>query len=312
MSVAAIFSSAIVANGSKLPAKLSQGSAESTVLTLLASGRIPLNEVSALAWDGDDVLAIGDNSADLVRFRFSEKNLKVVKVENVENSLKKAGIDEKKPGFEALVADAQNLYFLSEHASKIVVLKKEDLSFRSVIELKLTDSSLEKDWNADDNSRGEGMVLLNNGHILVAKEKKPSALLEFAPNEKKPKSFFGKNAVSFLDKFPLPDGHSIAFHLVKSWTLDATTSKSVKDVSELEVSSNGDLFFASAKSKLLGKVGVRLELGNEFFQPSKIWKLPKELKTLEGFVFQKDGTLIVATDTKKADLNNVFVLSALK
>jgi hypothetical protein len=36
-------------------------------------------------------------------------------------------------------------------------------------------------WSDPKGSRGEGMVLLPGGHLLVAKEKKPAALIEFGP-----------------------------------------------------------------------------------------------------------------------------------
>jgi hypothetical protein len=36
-------------------------------------------------------------------------------------------------------------------------------------------------WSDPKGSRGEGMVLLPGGHLLVAKEKKPATLIELGP-----------------------------------------------------------------------------------------------------------------------------------
>jgi hypothetical protein len=38
-----------------------------------------------------------------------------------------------------------------------------------------------QEWSDPKGSRGEGMVLLPGGHLLVAKEKQPAAFIEFGP-----------------------------------------------------------------------------------------------------------------------------------
>jgi hypothetical protein len=42
-------------------------------------------------------------------------------------------------------------------------------------------SEIAQAWSDPKGSRGEGAVLLPGGHLLVAKEKKPAAFIEFGP-----------------------------------------------------------------------------------------------------------------------------------
>ena len=46
--------------------------------------------------------------------------------------------------------------------------------------------ALDSAWKAQPNSRGEGMLLMKKGHVLVLKEKKPSLLIEFGPEGDQP------------------------------------------------------------------------------------------------------------------------------
>jgi hypothetical protein len=42
-------------------------------------------------------------------------------------------------------------------------------------------SAFARSWSDPEGSGGEGVVLLPGGHLLIAKEKHPAALIEFGP-----------------------------------------------------------------------------------------------------------------------------------
>jgi hypothetical protein len=57
-------------------------------------------------------------------------------------------------------------------------------------------------------SRGEGAVLLQNGHLLAAKEKKPAALIEFGPLGAEPVGLAKGGALRNRVRWPvMPDDH---------------------------------------------------------------------------------------------------------
>ena len=56
----------------------------------------------------------------------------------------------------------------------------------------------------EPNSRGEGMILMKNGHVLVLKEKQPSMLIEFGPKGDLPMGYGPDTFLAHGEAFALP------------------------------------------------------------------------------------------------------------
>ena len=84
--------------------------------------------------------------------------------------------------FESIAADGGSLVALMcEDPPIVLVADTETREVCAEIELTApTGSLLDGQWD-DASSRGEGLVLLRGGRLLVAQEKRPRALIEFGP-----------------------------------------------------------------------------------------------------------------------------------
>ena len=82
-------------------------------------------------------------------------------------------------------------------------------------------------------SRGEGAVLLPGGHLLVAKEKKPAAFIEFGPPHSPSRGLVRGGALADGERWPIKKGTtgsllSLSGFPTKYWPKPAPTSVTSK------------------------------------------------------------------------------------
>jgi hypothetical protein len=141
--------------------------------------------------------------------------------------------------WETVAADGQgNPCLLAEVSAGVRCLDK-DLK-RLLASFRLDPSvigELDKSWREEPNSRGEGMILLQRGHLLVLKEKKPSLLVEFGP---KREGAIGYGPDTFLkqgEAFVYPvQGRLVA---LKVWEFAGSLSKLARDGSDITLGRMG-------------------------------------------------------------------------
>ncbi len=87
------------------------------------------------------------------------------------------------PQIEAVCADGPGrVLLLQETPPRVELIDPEALSVVASIDLAVEGrGEIARAWSDPNGSRGEGMVLLPGGHLLVAKKKKPAAFIEFGP-----------------------------------------------------------------------------------------------------------------------------------
>jgi hypothetical protein len=68
------------------------------------------------------------------------------------------------------------------------------------------------------------MVLLPGGHLLVAKEKKPAAVIEFGPPQSESRGLVRGGALADGERWPIKKGHH-RFVALASWLPDKTSPK---------------------------------------------------------------------------------------
>ena len=112
-------------------------------------------------------------------------------------------------------------------------------------------------WSDPKGSRGEGAVLLPGGHLLVAKEKKPAALIEFGPPYSQSRGLVCGGALADGERWPINKGHQrfVASrsgfqtrHLPKP-VLTSVTSRSVR--------TDASIFSVTSLPRLRGSMSSR-------------------------------------------------------
>ena len=94
--------------------------------------------------------------------------------------------------FEGVAADgAGRVFILEESPGHVYVFDAALTKVEARITLRVRPddpafATLAEAWAAHPNSRGEGIVLLDRGHLLILKEKDPRRLIEFGPDGDQP------------------------------------------------------------------------------------------------------------------------------
>ncbi|MDQ3784063.1 MAG: SdiA-regulated domain-containing protein [Actinomycetota bacterium] len=161
------------------------------------------------------------------------------------------------------------------------------------------------------NSQGEGLVLLRNGHILIAKEKDPPVLMEYGPSQERPEGLTPDLLFATSDEFPLPQELRTEFNLLTIWRLSSSAGDAIKDISDIAVGPDEGLYLLSDESACIAQIERTLDPAQEHLEVASLWNLPSELEQPEGLVVTGDRTPLVAIDSGERT-RNLFVLSSLE
>ena len=211
--------------------------------------------------------------------------------------------------FEALACDGVGtVVLMREDPAEVVVVDAPE--GRVVVRLPLVVpawSALAGKWD-DPASRGEGLLLLRDGRLLVAKEKKPRALVEFGPPGTSPKGV-GPGALLGQDEaWVVPDGVD-RLHAVAVWPLKGPAKATLADISSMTVHDNG-LYLLSDKSEVLARVSLAESLargGAPLRSLDGVRRLPKGVSKPEAVVVLDDQRALVALDTPDGRANGLVV-----
>jgi hypothetical protein len=225
--------------------------------------------------------------------------------------------------WEGVAADgAGRAFILQEHSghkkdpSHVFVFAPELRERICVIALVVEDNGAEwkEGWTEDKNARGEALVLLRDGHLLVAKQKDPVRFIEFGPP--------GTNAAGlgpsrFLDtdeSFECPSDSFVEYEPLASWGVAGEDRDKLPALSDLAVFERG-LYAISRKSHGI----VRLETSNppeeDSLKVERCGSVPADVQHPEGLVIG-DGLVPIVADDLSAEEDaggpNLFVLSPLQ
>jgi hypothetical protein len=160
-------------------------------------------------------------------------------------------------------------------------------------------------WSDPKGSRGEGVVLLTGGHLLVAKEKNPAALIEFGPAYSRSRGFVRDGALASGKRWPIRKGDH-QFVALAAWRPDKTLAKTCADFSDLEIGPDGHLYLLSDKSATIARLDD-LPAGGGTVALFDAWRLGNLDGKPEGLTFTAQGHAIVGLDTRKPRRNLVLL-----
>jgi hypothetical protein len=211
------------------------------------------------------------------------------------------------PQIEAICADGLGrVLLLQETPPRVELIDPVALKVVASIELAVDGSGeIARAWSDPKGSRGEGMVLLACGHLLVAKEKKPAAFIEFGPQHSPSRGLVRGGALADGERWPIKKGHH-RFVALASWRPDKMLAKTCADFSDLEIGPDGCLYLLSDKSSTIARLDD-LPPGGGTAALVDAWRLGDLDGKPEGLAFTAQGRAIVGLDTRKPRRNLVLL-----
>jgi hypothetical protein len=274
---------------------------------------VPLHEVSGICLRRSgrarmSLIAVGDHAAKLAwtalpRSKDGELSWQIIDIADLPGSAMPA----KDPQIEAVCADgAGRVLLLQESPPRAELVDLDSSRVVASIELVVKGrDELAKSWNDPDGSRGEGAVLLSGGHLLVAKEKHPAALIEFGPAGARSRGLVRGGALGDGVTWPIKPGKH-RYTALAVWSPDKTLRKCCDDFSDLEIGPDGHLYLLSDKSESIARLGD-LRPGGGTVSLATWWHLDDLQAKPEGLSFAADGRAVVAFDKRKRR-NNLVLL----
>jgi uncharacterized protein YjiK len=226
------------------------------------AGKIPIREVSGLtlrvAGPDLEVLAIGDHDFELAIGLLKNGAVEEFKVVDLANAVLAEGLElPKESQWEGITADASGrIFVLEENPGHVFIFDAHFQKLLARIELHFHAhhpdfAELKEAWEKFPNSRGEGLVLLENGHLLILKEKDPSRLIEFGPHKDVP---VGLKPLDRARDFILPDKKSSRMVPLAEWKFSKDSSVAFPDLSELKLDHSGNFWVLSDGGRALGQI----------------------------------------------------------
>jgi hypothetical protein len=259
---------------------------------------LPLLEVSGLAARDGRFVAVGDRSSDIISFGLDPAG------EAVDVVVHRTGVATGKSGsqWEAIALDgAGNAAVLSE-TGELFVFAKDLEGPSATVKIDYQSVNALIDGHVEQNSLGEGLVLLEGGHILVAIEKSPSVLVEMGPAGSAPAGYapgrevhgrFAPGATTFV---------ALAAWQVKD-------NGSTPDLSDLTVGPTGALFALTQQGRAFVRLEATLRPDEKSAHVKEVFPIDKQLTFAEGLVFR--GLSPVVGRDRDHDAKNVYVLSPI-
>ena len=147
-------------------------------------------------------------------------------------------------------------------------------------------------------------MLLKGGHLLVAKEKNPAALIEFGPAGARSRGLSRGGALAHGAKWPIKQGKQ-RYTALAAWSPDKRLRTCCDDFSDMEIGPDGNLYLLSDKSESIARLSD-LRPGGGTASLTAWWPLDLRAKP-EGLAFAADGRAVVALDKRKRR-NNLVLL----
>jgi hypothetical protein len=276
-------------------------------------GAVPLREVSALAvlrsGGRTRLLAVGDHTpevavADLGRLHADDAEGTSPLDASAWGVLDPRGFDgpqEHAPDaqLEAAACDiGGRVALLAEEPARVYVLDLDRRELLTSVRLDVsTIAELAEAWDAEPSSRGEGLLLLRGGHLVVAKEKRPAGLIEFGPEGDAPLGIDEDNLLGSRPFEVAPPGRLVA---LAWWPWPKGTG--LDDLSDLAADPHGGVRLLSDRAGSIAGLGLPLRPGDVPATDGLV-EIPRKALNdgkPEGLAVLDDGTLLVACDDKKA------------
>jgi hypothetical protein len=278
---------------------------------------VPLREVSGICLRRGRngrmfLIAVGDRAAKIAWF--TQPRGEGGRIDwHTKNIAKLSGsvLPKRNSQIEAVCADGLGrVLLLQETPPRVELIDPKTLTVVATIDLAVEGrGEIARSWSDPKGSRGEGAVLLPGGHLLVAKERKPAAFIEFGPPQSRPRGLVRGGALAAGERWPIKKGHH-RFVPVAVWLPNKTLATTCADFSDLEIGPDGYLYLLSDKSSTIARMDD-LAAGGGTAKLLDAWRLGDLDGKPEGLAFTPHGLAIVGLDTRKPRRNLLLLEPAV-
>ena len=278
---------------------------------------VPLEEVSGIcSHRGTNgrtyLIAVGDRLAKIAWFSPPRSNGSQINwhMRNIAE-LSGSRLPKLDPQIEAVCADGVGrILLLQESPPRVELIDPKASKVVASIDLAVEGrSEIARAWSDPEGSLGEGMALLPAGHLLIAKEKKPAALIEFGPPQSRSRGLIRGGALADGERWPIKKGRH-RFVALAVWFPDKKLAKTCADFSDLAIGPDGCVYLLSDKSSTIARLDD-LPAGGGVAALIDAWRLGDLDGKPEGLAFTSQGHAIVGLDTRKPRRNLVLLEPAV-
>ena len=286
-------------------------------LRILRSFSVPLREISGLSRAGTTIFAVGDDQPLLGILHLADGKLTAVQTidftaplwhnyflcARVHNNICRSLAHAINKQWEGLHYDVSTntVHLLQESTGSIFVFNRAMDRILARTMLDFFPDRHEKSARTD-NSLGEGFLPLAKGHVLVAKEKFPAALIEFGNRNAK--------AHGYDPQQPAPSATVTAstrtLYPLHYWRLPLNDDKHC-DLSDVTRSDDGELYGISQICQRIYRFAA-LDPRTEHLELLQSWHLGARIKAPEALVVIAPHTFLVASDIKQPR-HNLWLLA---
>ncbi|MEQ7011220.1 SdiA-regulated domain-containing protein [Actinopolymorpha sp. B17G11] len=215
--------------------------------------------------------------------------------------------------WEAFATDSDGTVFILQEDPGAVAILDADLGeLLHTVHLQVDPGLvIGNEWTSAPKSRGEGLVLLGQGHLLVVKEREPKRLLEFGPEGATPQGISPSTVLDVHERFSMPPATQTEFELLKQWKFEHEAKHEMEDLSDAAVAPNGRIYLLSDRSQRIGKIQERVAPDERHVSLDKSWEMPAQIDKPEGLTIGHDWSPIVAVDKEEQE-NSHYVLTNLR
>jgi hypothetical protein len=292
-------------------------------LQLEARTALPLTEISAFALRqgeaGTELIAVGDDDFGVLCVPLSD--------DGQLGESKRCDLWRKLPmdvvassdgsQFEGVACDGDGrVLVLQEGPARVLVLSRRLDTLLHTIRLIVDpdEPDFGEKWHDDDNARGEGMVLLREGHLLIAKQRKPIRLIEFGPPGADPLGVSPDTLLPADASYDVAsrDGE-VELAVLASWRLaDGEDEDAFESINDLACDADGRLFLLSSRARRIACIEEALQADESHARFAEVWDLPDgtpggDDDRPEALALPFEGAALVGIDTKKPGDNVAFI-----
>jgi len=287
-----------------------------TTIKRLDSWEIPLQEVSALCVRLDpfagteQVLAVADERWAVGAMTLDASGATVQPTTHVDTAVAQGGLATGEDSeFEDVAVDIRGRVFvLQEGPARVPALdpNMDRLQHMITLDVPPDQPDIGAGWADSPNARGEGLLLLRDGHMLIAKQRNPVRLIEFGPAGDAPFGYAPGDSLAERDEaFLVLGDQSSVVEVLATWLLD--DAPGVESINDLAVDAEGRLHFVSSRSRCIARLEGALKPGVNTVD-AEVMPLPSELfesddDKAEGLVFSGALGWLLAMDMQRTGAN---------
>jgi hypothetical protein len=287
-------------------------------LRVTSRAALPLEEVSGFAArerDGArELLCVGDHDHDLLVVPLGEG---AAVGEAARHDLRRLAPDPGASGFEGVACDgAGRVLVLQEGQSRVLVLDPGLDRLERVLDLVVAPDQpgFGEEWADDENARGEGLLPMEGGHLLVVKQKEPVCLIEFGPPGDAPLGIGPGTVLGPRAELALPAAEGGGSYAVLAWwPLSPRSASRIESANDLALDERGRLLLVSSRSRRIARIATPLDPDAPEAVVEDDWRVPELTgggRSRPEALSLVPGAVLVGYDVRDAG-NNLLVLEPL-